>query len=51
MPQTFSEKILSRKAGRAVRAGEVVTVSPDICLSHDNSSAIIAEFLKIGLPK
>ncbi|MBM3311287.1 MAG: 3-isopropylmalate dehydratase large subunit, partial [Candidatus Aminicenantes bacterium] len=49
--QTFSEKILSRKAGRAVRAGEVVTVSPDICLSHDNSSAIIAEFLKIGLPK
>lgn len=51
MLQTFSEKVLSRKVGRAVRAGEVVTVSPDYCLSHDNSSAIIAEFKKIGLPK
>ena len=51
MAQTFSEKVLSRKAGRSVRAGEVVTVAPDYCLSHDNSSAIIAEFKKIGVPK
>ena len=27
--QTFSEKVLGRKAGRTVRAGEVITVSPD----------------------
>lgn len=51
MGQTFSEKVLSRKAGRAVRAGEVVTVSPDYCLSHDNSAAIIGEFKKIGVPR
>ncbi len=51
MAQTFSEKVLSRKAGRPVRAGEVVTVSPDYCLSHDNSAAIIGEFKKIGVPR
>ncbi len=51
MGQTFSEKVLSRKAGRVVRAGEVVTVSPDYCLSHDNSAAIIGEFKKIGVPR
>ncbi len=51
MGQTFSEKILSRKAGRPVRAGDVVTASPDVYLSHDNSSAIIGEFKKLGLAK
>ncbi len=48
---TFSEKILGRKAGREVKAGEVVTVSPDIILSHDNSAAIIGEFKKLGLAR
>jgi len=48
MAQTFSEKVLSRKAGRPVRAGEVVTAVPDFYLSHDNSSAIIGEFRKLG---
>lgn len=51
MGLTFSEKILGRKAGRTVRAGEVITVSPDYYLSHDNSSAIIGEFKKLGLKK
>ena len=51
MGQTFSEKALGRKAGRTVRAGEVITVSPDYYLSHDNSSAIIGEFKKLGLAK
>jgi len=49
MVQTFSEKVLSRKAGRTARAGEVITVSPDSYLSHDNASAIIGEFKKLGL--
>jgi homoaconitate hydratase family protein len=49
--KTFSEKILGRKAGREVSAGEVVTVAPDYCLSHDNSAAIIGEFKKLGLEK
>jgi len=47
--QTFSEKILGKKAGKRVRAGEVITVSPDYCLSHDNAAAIIGEFRKLGI--
>jgi len=49
--QTFSEKVLSRKAGRPVGAGEVITAVPDFYLSHDNSSAIIGEFRKLGLAR
>jgi homoaconitate hydratase family protein len=49
--QTFSEKILSKKAGKAVCAGEIVTVSPNRILSHDNSAAIIREFKKLGVNK
>lgn len=49
MGKTFTEKILGRKAGKDVRAGEVVTVSPDYILSHDNTAAIIQEFRKLGL--
>lgn len=51
MGQTLSEKILSRKAGRQVWAGEMVSVSPDYILSHDNSAAIIQEFREIGREK
>lgn len=51
MGKTLSEKILSKKAGRPVQAGEVITVSPDYCLSHDNSAAIIGEFKKIGVAR
>jgi len=47
--QTFSEKIFALKAGRDVTAGEVVTVSPDYLLSHDNAAAIIQEFNKLGI--
>ena len=51
MGQTLSEKILGAKAGHPVKAGEVVTVSPDYVLSHDNSAAIIGEFKKLGLAR
>jgi homoaconitate hydratase family protein len=51
MAKTLSEKILGKKVGRAVSAGEVVTVAPDYCLSHDNSAAIIGEFNKLGLAR
>jgi len=49
--KTLSEKILGHKAGKPVQAGEVVTVSPDYCLSHDNSAAIIGEFRKISVAR
>lgn len=51
MGRTFSEKVLGLKAGAEVRSGEVVTVSPDYILSHDNSAAIINEFNKLGVGK
>ncbi len=43
---TFAEKILAQKAGRhRVRPGQIVTVKPDLLLTHDNTAAIIG---KIG---
>ncbi len=49
MGKTFSEKILGLKAQKEIQAGEVITVSPDYILSHDNSAAIIKEFQKLGV--
>jgi len=49
--KTFSEKLLGLKAGQEISAGDVVTVSPDYILSHDNSAAIIKEFEKLGVEK
>ena len=48
MAATFSEKVLARNAGRAqVRPGEVLDISPDVILSHDNSAAIIRIFRQL----
>ena len=49
MPQTFAEKVLSAKAGRDVSAGEIISVEPDVVLSHDNSAAISKNFAAIGV--
>jgi homoaconitate hydratase family protein len=49
--RTLTEKVLGRKAGKDVQSGEVITVSPDYVLSHDNSAAIIKEFHKLGVKK
>jgi homoaconitate hydratase family protein len=49
--KTLTEKVLGRKAGKDVQAGEVVVVSPDYILSHDNSAAIIQEFRKLGVKR
>ncbi len=51
MGLTFAEKVLSEKAGREVRAGEIVTVEPDVVLSHDNSAAISRTFSEIGVQR
>jgi homoaconitate hydratase family protein len=48
---TFSEKVLGSRAGRDVKAGEVVTVAPDFILSHDNTAAISREFAKLGVER
>lgn len=51
MGRTFAEKVLSKSSGKAARAGDVVVVEPDFCMSHENASAIIGTFGKIGLTK
>jgi len=50
MGYTFSEKILAEKSGHAsLHAGEIVMVSPDFVMSHDNAAAISKTFAKMGV--
>jgi 3-isopropylmalate/(R)-2-methylmalate dehydratase large subunit len=49
MGQTFAEKVLAKKAGLAETVpGQVVDVSPDVALSHDNSAPIYETFKQMG---
>ncbi|RLF32585.1 MAG: 3-isopropylmalate dehydratase large subunit [Thermoplasmata archaeon] len=46
---TFAQKALAAAAGRErVEVGEILFVEPDVCLSHDNSAAIIKTFGSMG---
>ncbi len=50
MGKTFSEKVLALKSGKeSVTAGEIVTVSPDLVMSHDNTAAISKKFKQMGI--
>ena len=51
MAKTFVEKLMSRKAGKEVSAGAIVSVQPDYVMSHDNAAAIAGTFKKIGVGK
>ena len=52
MERTFTEKILGEKAGVPnARPGEILTVEPDRVLTHDNTSAIVSTFRKIGIKR
>ncbi len=47
---TFVQKILALKSGKPrVDPGEIVDVSPDVIMSHDNTAAIIKIFHSIGI--
>ncbi|GAF77160.1 unnamed protein product, partial [marine sediment metagenome] len=49
MGQTFAEKILAKKAGlKQVIRGEIVEITPDVALSHDNTAPILGIFKKMG---
>lgn len=49
MGKTFAEKILGKKAGVSnVRAGDIVEVTPDVALSHDNTAPIFGIFQEMG---
>ncbi len=48
MSATFTEKILARNAGRAsVQPGDVLDITPDVVLSHDNTAAIAQTFAQL----
>lgn len=51
MGRTFAEKILGRAAGQDARAGDIVVVQPDFCMSHENASFISSTFGKIGVER
>ncbi len=52
MPKTFSEKVLARYCGKSeVVPGEIVEVTPDVAMSHDNTAAISKTFEKIGVER
>lgn len=51
MPKTFVEKLMGKKTGKEVSAGEIVSVEPDYVMSHDNAAAISNTFKKIGVNK
>lgn len=46
--KTFSEKLFAFKSGKAVKAGDIVYVEPDLILSHDNTASIKKTFEKMG---
>lgn len=43
--QTLAEKLLSRAAGRAVRAGELIVCRPDLALGTDGSIPMALDYL------
>ncbi len=51
MGQTFAEKLLGQKAGKTVQPGEIVEVTPDATLTHDNTAAISKTFYSLGVNK
>lgn len=52
MGQSLTQKILARGAGKSsVAVSEIVDVTPDVVLSHDNTAAISAKFKSIGVDK
>ena len=46
---TFAEKILAKKAEqKRVTPGEIVEITPDVALSHDNTAPILGIFKEMG---
>lgn len=52
MGQTLAEKIISKHAGKEVKAGELVIASVDVCAVQDGTGPLtVQEFKKIGKTK
>ena len=49
MALTFAEKILAKKAGlKTTVPGQIVEITPDVALSHDNTAPIFGIFQRMG---
>ena len=49
MPLTFAEKILAKKAGLSHTVpGQIVNITPNVALSHDNTAPIYGIFKEMG---
>lgn len=49
MPQTFAQKILAKKAGLdSTTPGQILEITPDVALSHDNTAPIYGLFQRMG---
>ncbi len=49
MGRTFAEKVLAKKAGlKEVVPGQIVEITPDVALSHDNTAPIYGIFKEMG---
>jgi 3-isopropylmalate/(R)-2-methylmalate dehydratase large subunit len=49
MGLTFAEKVLAKKSGeKGVIPGQIVEISPDVALSHDNTAPIYGIFSEMG---
>lgn len=46
MPQTIAEKIISKKSGKQVFAGELVLAGIDLAMSQDGTSALVIDALQ-----
>ena len=56
IPQTLTEKIVQRYSvglpqNKTVKSGDFVTLSPQACLSHDNTYPISLKFMSMGASK
>jgi homoaconitate hydratase family protein len=52
MGLTFAEKLLAFRAGKDyVQPGQIVEVTPDVAMSHDNAGLVIRQFAQIGVKK
>lgn len=50
--ETAVQKVLARKSGlKRVEVGQIVSVEPDLAMSHDNSDKVIDYFGRIGAPR
>jgi methanogen homoaconitase large subunit len=53
MGQTLTEQILSQKAGRSVKPGDLVVVKPEVVMSHDSLTPAIIHIMQsqLGITK